>query len=306
MKEKREKLIVLLCMVGLVVIEIFGFNIINSVRHSQEQLNNEIQLLHQRVSDMEYNIPETVRRDSEASESKIHAVDIAYLSADVDRQEVSVDVFVTLKETTAGATYTLQLMDKPSEETKRHSLTYVSDTTYKVTLSLKATNNYLFSVIEEHSDGSKRLMSTVDNDLPIRDDLSYGRIEFLHHHIGLDNGELTLGFELDIKDYQLAGFGLQSVMLEVWYKGEKVVNQDIKSRLTKEPSSAMETYYTGASVGEEAYAYEEAIYEKERTQYYYDEALQIDALNEANLDQIEVSVTVKMNDGVSEYFTLNY
>jgi len=68
----------------------------------------------------------------------------------------------------------------------------------------------------------------------------------------------------------------------------------------------METYYTGASVGEEAYAYEEAIYEKERTRYYYDEALQIDALNEANLDQIEVSVTVKMNDGVSEHFTLNY
>jgi hypothetical protein len=255
---------------------------------------------------MEYNIPETVRRDSEASESKIHAVDIAYLSADVDRQEVSVDVFVTLKETTAGATYTLQLMDKPSEETKRHPLTYVSDTTYKVTLSLKATNNYLFSVTEEHSDGSKRLMSTIDNDLPIRDDLSYGRIGFLHHHIGLNNGELTLGFELDIKDYQLASFGLQSVMLEVWYKGDQVVNQDIKSRLTKEPSSAMEAYYTGASVSEEAYAYEEAIYEEERTQYYYDEALQIDALNEANLDQIEVSVTVKMNDGVSEHYTLNY
>jgi len=41
MKEKRDKIIVLLCMVGLVVIEIFGFNIINSVRHSQEQLNND-------------------------------------------------------------------------------------------------------------------------------------------------------------------------------------------------------------------------------------------------------------------------
>lgn len=306
MKDKRDKLIVLLFMVGLVVIVIVGFNIINSVRQSYQQLNNEVQLLHQLVRDMEYNIPETVKRDLKAANSEIHAVNVHYLSADVDSREVTVDVFVTLKEMNPDATYTLKLIDTQSQENSPHVLTYVSDTTYKGTLSLPSTNNYLFTVTEELSDGSKRLISTVDNDLPIRDDLSYGRIEFLQHHIGLDDGQLTAGFELDIKDFQLADFGLQSVMLEVWSHEGQVVNQDITEQLTREPSPAMEAYYTGASMSEEAYYYEDLVYVEERTRYYYDEALQIDALNDVNLDQIDVFVTVKMNDGVSEHYTLTY
>ncbi|GEM04257.1 hypothetical protein HMI01_12450 [Halolactibacillus miurensis] len=314
MKDNRDKLIVLLLMVGLVVVMTFGFSIINSVNQTHQQLNNEVQFLHQLVRDMEYNISETINRDLEEVNSDIHSVDVQYLSAELDSQEVTADIFVTLKETNPDATYALKLIDAQSQDNKPHVLTYVSDTTYKVTLSLPVTNNYTFNVTEESTDGSKRLMSTVESDLPIHDELSYNRFDFLQHHIGLDNGKLTAGFELNIKDFQLADFGLQSVTLEVWSHEGQVVNQDITEQLTRELSPAMEEYYTGASMDAEGYAYdntasyhyEEPVYEEERTRYYYDASLDVEALKETNLEQIEVFITVKMNDGVFETFTLHW
>ena len=63
MKDNRDKLIVLLLMVGLVVVMTFGFSIINSVNQTHQHLNNEVQFLHQLVRDMEYNISETINRD---------------------------------------------------------------------------------------------------------------------------------------------------------------------------------------------------------------------------------------------------
>ncbi|GEM01457.1 hypothetical protein [Halolactibacillus halophilus] len=261
MKDNREKLIVLLFIVGLVVVMTFGFSIINSVNQTHQQLNNEVQFLHQLVRDMEYNISETINRDLEEAGSDIHSVDVQYLSAEPDSQEVTADIFVTLKETNPDATYALKTIDIQSQEHKHHLLTYVSGTTYKVALSLPVTNNYTFNVTEEKADGAKRLMSTDESDLPIRDELSYDRINLMQHHIGLDSGEFMAGFDLNITDYQLDAFGLQHVTIEVWHDGNQVVNQDITDQLTREPSHEMEEYYTGASMSDDAYYYDDGTIE---------------------------------------------
>ncbi|SFP25575.1 hypothetical protein SAMN05421839_11142 [Halolactibacillus halophilus] len=251
----------LLFIVGLVVVMTFGFSIINSVNQTHQQLNNEVQFLHQLVRDMEYNISETINRDLEEAGSDIHSVDVQYLSAEPDSQEVTADIFVTLKETNPDATYALKTIDIQSQEHKHHLLTYVSGTTYKVALSLPVTNNYTFNVTEEKADGAKRLMSTDESDLPIRDELSYDRINLMQHHIGLDSGEFMAGFDLNITDYQLDAFGLQHVTIEVWHDGNQVVNQDITDQLTREPSHEMEEYYTGASMSDDAYYYDDGTIE---------------------------------------------
>lgn len=312
MKNNRDKLIVLLFTVGLVVVMTFGFSIINSVNQTHQQLNNEVQFLRQLVRDMEYNISETINRDLEEANSDIHSVDVQYLSAEPDSQEVTVDVLVTLKETNAEDAYTLKLTGSQSLEGRSYILTYVDGTTYKLTLSLPIMNNYTFNVTEEKADGAKRLMSTVESDLPIRDELSYDRINLMQHHIGLDSGEFMAGFDLNITDYQLDAFGLQHVTIEVWHDGNQVVNQDITDQLTREPSHEMEEYYTGASMSDDAYYYDDVYYddgtveEQNVSDYFYNGSFRVDGLRDVSLDHIVVHVKVETHDGVIEHFALTY
>ncbi len=311
MKNNRDKLVVFVLMIGLIMIVIFGFSIINSVRQTHQQLNNEIQFLHQQVSDLEYNIPEAINRNAEEARSHIQNVNVQYLSADDDNQTVTVAVFVTFKEADAEATYTLRLTESASFEGESQALSYVDGTTYKVTLSLPNSNNYHYTVTEAGTDGSKRLMSTTEHPLPIRDDLMDFRVDLMQYQIGLDQGELTAEFELNVKDYQLDDFGLKRVMMEVWSNEGQVVNQDITDQLTREPSLAMEQYYSGASMSDDTYYYDDTYYEDSiddqgLSRYYYDGNMHVAVLEEMNLEEIEVFIHVETNDGVFDTVTLHW
>lgn len=302
MRFNKDKLVMYVCIVGLIWIAIFSFFLLDGLKIANRNMEMNIQSLTHQLSNVEHNIPFLLEDTLMASDSNIHSIDFEYLSVNHDQQEVTTDVHVTLKETPTDATYYLKLLEESSQEGESHALTYVDGTTYKVTLSVNLKQNHHVTVIEERKDGSKRLMSSNEHFLPVRDDLMHSRLEFLEYHFGLDNDDLTVGFSLTVRDFQLDGFGLANVSVQIWHNGIKVAEEVVTDQLSLERLSETEEYYTGASVSD-SYYYEEMAEDEEKTEYYFDGRLKIDALQDIRLEDVEVIIVAETHDGMIQKYS---
>ncbi|GEN56186.1 hypothetical protein GCM10012290_06600 [Halolactibacillus alkaliphilus] len=302
MRFNKDKVVMYMCIIGLIWMAIVSFFLLDGLRTVNRKMEMNIQSLTHQLSNIEYNIPFLLENTLLESDGNIHLIDFEYLSVNRNQQEVIVDVNVILKESLTDAIYYLKVSEEQPQEGESHVLTYVDDTTYNVTLSVNSKQNNNFTVIEEREDGSKRMMSETAYFLPIYDDLIHGRMEFLEYHYGLNNNELTVGFGLTVRDFQLDDLGLAEVSVQIWHNGVQVAEEVVTDQLSLERSSEIEEYYTGASVSD-SYYYEEMADDQDKSDYYYDGHLKIDALRDISLDEVEVIIVAETHDGITEHYT---
>lgn len=309
MKFKENRIILTLLLCSLVLIIVFGSSSWIKLNNINQSLQLKISWLTQELYNIENNIPAAIEQQLIESESHVHSFDVNYLSVNPEENEVTIDLLINFKEANKGGTYHLSFLNDTSLSDQTYTLDYVDGTTFKTTVSLPVTENYQASIVRQEADGTHTMMTSSDMNIPIYDELTYGRFEFQEHHVGLENGNFSLGFSLSLKDLNMDMFGLKEVTIEVWNGDVNLLTRSITEDLTPEPSpEIIEQYYAPemSTNVDPSYYYNEMDYEQERTLYFFDETFTVDELKDLNLADIEVLVYLETKDGAEEVFPFQY
>jgi len=226
MEEKRQKTIIALLIVIVILVFYFGLTIKNQST-DRNIIYNQLSNINNTIYQLEERIVNRIATVLEEQENRVRNVDYKYTNIDVDEKTAVLDFSVDLKNVNTNSRIYLACRTDDDMDIKEVELNKLGGLSFGVTIELYLDKNYSYDFIERIDGGEETLLNTSPGTLYLYDEFYKNRVLMNSTGKGFSDESLEKTFEFSINDFGVDKFKIEKVVLEIFYDDKLKDSLDI-------------------------------------------------------------------------------
>lgn len=214
MSDKKQIAIIVLLCVNLIVL----FNLGRPLQNRLEQQNHHLAGIQGQINNLENNIYQQVRSMLDSQNNFVLKTGYTYEAIDSNAKKAVLQYTAEFKSVSPNATVCMAIK-QDGKQLEEIELVKASGLSFAGTLELRLDKNYTYNLIERTEGGGETLLNTHPQYLSLYDEFYQNRIQPHSSSGSWSYHIIEKQIQFSIADFGLEGFGLENVILEVWYEG---------------------------------------------------------------------------------------
>lgn len=243
MKEDKQKVIIVLLMINILLICYFGISITGKLDNRDDVLLNQINNVSNSVANLENSVSENIQSVLEARYNMIDTTEYKYANIDAVNHKATINLSVNLKTVKPNSRIYLAYSEIDANNVQEIEMTKKEGISYGASVEWNLNKNYQYDVIERIDGGGEALLNSNKQYLYLYNEFYENRVQMLGSGSGRSNEQLDLDYSFSVNDFGMEEFGLDRVLLEVGYEGKVIDSIDITDRIASGTGSDMIDQY---------------------------------------------------------------
>ncbi len=313
--DNKQKVIIFLLVLNLIVVGYFGITIRNHVINKNEHLRSEISSLRSDVFNLEHRLSNSIEDILEQNKNRVNHVQYCYKEIDSDAKNAVITYTFELESVSSNSKVYVVYSPQDSTQVVEAELKKVNGLTYEADVELSLDHNYEFDILERSDDGAETLLNTRKEYQPLYDEFYTYRIAMQSRGTSRSNQSYEQSMLFSVKDFGIDDYAIDTMNLEVYYEGKLIDEKDITNDIVSgSDQEAIEQYHMALASGEVEVSVTESEYvemkksnvrsDETRDTYYYNYKLDYSdypdlKMSKDSYEQPQLKVTITCKDGFS-------
>lgn len=316
MRENKEKIIIGLLILNMILVLYFGIKIRKDYKFLNQRLGREVVSINNGIRNIEHSLSNRVENLLNNQKDRVSEATYSYLNIDSKNLIASLSFSICLKEVSPGGEVYLVYNVAQEPKTEEVLLQHAEGLTYKTQINLGLDKNYEYSLIEKTSDGGMKQLNTHKLNILLANEFYDQRVQMHEASGSYDDKSIEQSISFSVDNLGIETFSLKDVKLELFYEGKLLESKTVTGNLISSKNGDYVERYNVAlasrqideSTTLQEFVDSQGLQDKSESgnlnKTFYTHKFKIDNkhypelnLNHGNADQIEFRYTVECIDG---------
>jgi hypothetical protein len=251
MTEGKQKFIIVLLVINLIVVSYFGVTIKNNIEDSYQTINSQIQNVKTTVYNLENRISDTIEDALEQEKNRIEESNFKYQKIDIEAKKAVIYFSAKLESLSANSKILLAYNEENSTSCKEVEMKKINGLTYGAIVDLSIKNNYEYDIIERSNDGAEVVLNIHKKRCSLYDEFFTYRISNNNSGNGRSRQSASYNMGFAVNDFDLEEYGVDKIQLKVYYDDKLIKEDDVTDKVISGiDQEAFEKYKLAVASGE--------------------------------------------------------
>lgn len=251
MTEGKQKFIIILLVINLIVVSYFGVTIKNKIEDTFWNIESQVQNVRTAVYNIDNEVKSAVSNALEQERNRVVEAEYDYQKIDSKAKKAVIYYSVKLKSVNANSKIFLAYNEENSTYCKEVEMKKINGLTYGVVVDLSLEKNYEYDIIERSDNGAEAVLNTRRYNCSLYDEFFEYRV--MENNYGAGKSEDSANFHMyfSVNDFDLSDNAVDNVELKVYYDNKVIKQEDITDKvIVGADQEALEKYYIAVASGE--------------------------------------------------------
>lgn len=229
----KQRIIIILLIINAVLISYFGITIKKQINTKNDMLIGLVSDVNNSIAYLDDNISSRIKSELDERYNLVDVVDYRFKHIDSAGNKAVLDIDVKLKAVNSNSKIYLAYSEIDANNVQEAELAKKDGLTYGASIEMDLQKNYQVDVIERVDGGGQSVLNTHKQYIYLYDEFYRMRVQVHSSGSARSNEQIDYDFMFSVNDFGMDEFGLENVLLEVWYEDKVVDKIDITDSIMK-------------------------------------------------------------------------